>query len=68
MKTNEINVGIVGTQFMGRAHSNAYLDVPHFFDLPAPPVLSVACDTVGPLLVLLTVTLLIDGCDHGPTL
>ena len=44
MKTNEINVGIVGTQFMGRAHSNAYLDVPHFFDLPAAPVLRAACD------------------------
>jgi predicted dehydrogenase len=44
MKTKEINVGIVGTQFMGRAHSNAYLDVPHFFDLPALPLLSVACD------------------------
>ncbi|MBN2289043.1 MAG: Gfo/Idh/MocA family oxidoreductase [Candidatus Glassbacteria bacterium] len=44
MKTNEINVGIVGTQFMGRAHSNAYLDVSHFFDLPAEPVLRAACD------------------------
>ena len=31
-----INVGIVGTQFMGRAHSNAYLDVAHYFDRPAP--------------------------------
>jgi len=41
---NEINVGIVGTQFMGKAHSNAYLDVAKFFDLPAPPVLRAACD------------------------
>lgn len=23
----QINVGIVGTQFMGRAHSNAWMDV-----------------------------------------
>jgi predicted dehydrogenase len=39
----EIRVGIVGTKFMGRAHSNAYLDVAHFFDLPARPVLRAAC-------------------------
>ncbi|NPV86187.1 MAG: Gfo/Idh/MocA family oxidoreductase [Anaerolineae bacterium] len=39
----EINVGIVGTKFMGRAHSNAYIDVPHFFDVPFKPVLKAAC-------------------------
>jgi predicted dehydrogenase len=39
----EIRVGIVGTQFMGRAHSNAYIDVGHFFDLPAVPIRQVAC-------------------------
>ncbi|MBD3391227.1 MAG: gfo/Idh/MocA family oxidoreductase [Chitinivibrionales bacterium] len=39
-----INVGIVGTQFMGRAHSNAYLDVGYYFDLDAPPVMKAACD------------------------
>lgn len=39
----EIGVGIVGTKFMGRAHSNAYMDVEHFFDLPAVPVMQVAC-------------------------
>ncbi len=38
------NVGIVGTQFMGRAHSNAYLDVPFYYNLPAPPVMRAACD------------------------
>jgi predicted dehydrogenase len=38
----EINIGIVGTKFMGRAHSNAFIDVAHFFDLPSQPVLSVA--------------------------
>jgi predicted dehydrogenase len=43
MMGKEINVGIVGTKFMGRAHSNAYLDAPHFFDLPARPVLRAAC-------------------------
>lgn len=41
---DQINVGIVGTQFMGRAHSNAYRRVADFFDLPAPPVLRAACD------------------------
>jgi predicted dehydrogenase len=39
----EIRVGIVGTKFMGRAHSNAYMDVAHFFELPAAPVMQVAC-------------------------
>jgi predicted dehydrogenase len=38
-----INVGIVGTKFMGRAHSNAYLDVSTYFDLPRPPVMRAAC-------------------------
>jgi predicted dehydrogenase len=41
--TKELNVGIVGTRFMGRAHSNAYIDVAYFFDLPMRPVLRAAC-------------------------
>jgi len=41
--SKEINIGIIGTQFMGRAHSNAFIDVSNFFDLPARPVLRVAC-------------------------
>ena len=40
----EINIGIIGTKFMGRAHSNAYIDAPYFFDLPLVPVLRAACD------------------------
>jgi predicted dehydrogenase len=39
----EVNVGIVGTKFMGRAHSNAYIAVRYFFDMPARPVLRAAC-------------------------
>jgi len=39
----EISVGIVGTKFMGRAHSNAFMDVAHFFELPARPVMRAAC-------------------------
>ncbi|WP_115374797.1 Gfo/Idh/MocA family protein [Adhaeribacter pallidiroseus] len=41
MKT--LNVGLIGYKFMGRAHSNAWLQAPHFFDLPRTPVLKVAC-------------------------
>lgn len=29
-----LNVGLIGYQFMGKAHSNAYRQVNHFFDLP----------------------------------
>lgn len=39
----ELNVGIVGTKFMGKAHSNAWKKAPLFFDTPAKPVLKVAC-------------------------
>jgi len=41
----ELRVGIVGPGFMGRAHSNAYIDVAHFFELPAVPVMQAACGT-----------------------
>ena len=41
--TEQLNVGIVGYKFMGRAHSNAWLKAPLFFDLPAKPVLKTAC-------------------------
>ncbi len=39
MARGQINVGLVGTRFMGRAHSNAYLSVGRFFDLPLEPVM-----------------------------
>ena len=41
MKT--LNVGIVGYKFMGKAHSNAWMKAPLFFDLPVKPVMKVAC-------------------------
>lgn len=41
MKT--VNVAIIGTKFMGKAHSNAWLSAPRFFDVPVKPVLKVAC-------------------------
>ena len=34
MKT--LNIGLVGYGFMGRTHSNAFLQAPHFFDLAVP--------------------------------
>jgi len=41
--TKELNVAIIGTKFMGKAHSNAWLNAPHFFDMETKPVLKVAC-------------------------
>jgi predicted dehydrogenase len=41
MKT--LNVGIIGYGFMGRAHSNAFRKVNHFFDLQHQVVLKAAC-------------------------
>jgi predicted dehydrogenase len=38
-----IKVGIIGTKFMGRAHSNAFIDVPYFYDLPRQPEMRAAC-------------------------
>lgn len=40
---NKLNVAIIGTRFMGRAHSHAWRNAAHFFELPAEPVLKVAC-------------------------
>jgi predicted dehydrogenase len=38
-----LNIGMIGYGFMGRAHSNAYSSVSHFFDLAYRPVLKAAC-------------------------
>jgi predicted dehydrogenase len=38
-----LNLGMIGYGFMGRAHSNAYHQVNHFFDLPYRPVLKAVC-------------------------
>ena len=39
----EIGVGLVGYKFMGRAHSNAYRQLPRFFDVdPAPRMVAIA--------------------------
>lgn len=40
----KINIGLIGYQFMGKAHSNAYRQVGKFFtDLEAEPVLKAIC-------------------------
>lgn len=40
MAQMEVRVGLVGYKFMGKAHSNAYRQVPFFFpDAPAKPVM-----------------------------
>jgi predicted dehydrogenase len=36
---NELGVGMVGHAFMGAVHSQAWRTAPHFFDLPAQPVM-----------------------------
>ncbi|MEI8132200.1 MAG: Gfo/Idh/MocA family oxidoreductase [Leptolinea sp.] len=38
-----VNVAIIGTKFMGKAHSNAWSNAPKFFELGLKPVLKVAC-------------------------
>lgn len=38
-----MNVAIIGTKFMGKAHSNAWLNAPRFFEMGIKPVLKVAC-------------------------
>ena len=38
-----LNVGLVGYGFMGRTHSNAFLQVSRFFDVPYRPVLKAVC-------------------------
>jgi predicted dehydrogenase len=47
----KLNIGLVGYGFMGRTHSNAFVQAPRFFDVPYEPVLKAVCarnaDRVG---------------------
>lgn len=44
MSKRKLNVALIGYQFMGKAHSNAYRQVARFFDdLEVEPVLKVIC-------------------------
>ena len=38
-----LNIALIGSRFMGKAHSNAWTSVVQFFDVPFTPVLKVAC-------------------------
>ena len=39
----KVNVALIGYQFMGKAHSNAYRQMPRFFDSDTIPVMKVIC-------------------------
>ena len=41
--TKPLNIGMIGYGFMGRAHSNGYRQVNHFFNLAHRPVLKAVC-------------------------
>src|ERR687896_677838 len=43
MAKRKLNIGLIGYGFMGRTHSNAYLQAPRYFDLPYDPVLKAIC-------------------------
>lgn len=43
MAKKNLNIGMIGYGFMGRAHSNAFRKVNNFFDLEYHPVLKAAC-------------------------
>ena len=43
MAKKPLRIGIIGYGFMGRAHSNAYAKVGHFFDSDYQVVLQAAC-------------------------
>jgi predicted dehydrogenase len=43
-----LNVGLIGYQFMGKAHSNAYRQVGRYFDLPAEVGMHTLCGRTEP--------------------
>ena len=43
MSKKKVNVALIGAQFMGKAHSNAWQRVKMFFDTPVEPVMKVMC-------------------------
>lgn len=45
----KINIGMIGTKFMGKAHSHAIKDVSMFFDLDVEPVMMTLCGTAPDL-------------------
>src|SRR6266571_4544869 len=43
MAKKNLTIGLIGYGFMGRAHSNAFLQASRFFDVPYQPVLKAVC-------------------------
>src|SRR6056300_1144745 len=43
MAKDKLRIGMVGYGFMGRTHSNAFLQAPKFFDLGREPELTAVC-------------------------
>ena len=43
MAAKELRIAIIGYNFMGKAHSNAWLQASRFFEPALRPVLQVAC-------------------------
>src|SRR5579863_920365 len=43
MAKKTLNVGMIGYGFMGRTHSNAFLQAGRFFEFPYQPVLKAVC-------------------------
>src|SRR6266704_6544581 len=43
MPKENLNIGLIGYGFMGRAHSNAFLQTSRFFDVAYQPVLKAVC-------------------------
>ncbi|HEY8461725.1 MAG TPA: Gfo/Idh/MocA family oxidoreductase [Blastocatellia bacterium] len=43
MSKKQLNIGLIGYGFMGRAHSNAFLQAGRFFDLSYSPKLKAVC-------------------------
>jgi len=42
-KRSELNIAMIGYGFMGRAHSNAFHQAGHFFDIPYKLRLKTVC-------------------------
>ena len=47
MAKKKLSIGMVGYGFMGRTHSNAFRQVPQFFDVGYTPVLKTICARDG---------------------
>jgi myo-inositol 2-dehydrogenase/D-chiro-inositol 1-dehydrogenase len=43
MAKKPLNIALIGYGFMGKTHSNAFLQAPRFFDVPYEPVLKAVC-------------------------